>query len=210
MGRDEGAEERISAFWRSGDLSAAATLTLRAFGPEILGVIRALHRDEDEAREVFGAFAHDLWVGLPGFAWACSMRTWAFVLARSASARHRGKTARRGRVEIAARSSEIEAVAEEVRTGTLPYLRTEARDRFRALREQLSHEEQELLVLRVDRRLDWRDLARVIHDGDGATLDDDVLTREAARLRKRFQLVKDKLREAGRDAGLLGDAGDEG
>jgi len=52
-----------------------------------------------------------------------------------------------------------------------------------------------LLVLRVDKGLAWNDLARVMYAEDGPLLDDEGLKREAARLRKRFQHVKERLLE---------------
>jgi RNA polymerase sigma-70 factor (ECF subfamily) len=61
----------------------------------------------------------------------------------------------------------------------------------------LSPEDRELLVLRVDRGLAWNDLARVLSEEDGE-LDGPAITREAARLRKRFQVLKDRLREMAR------------
>jgi RNA polymerase sigma-70 factor (ECF subfamily) len=48
-----------------------------------------------------------------------------------------------------------------------------------------------LLILRVDRELSWRDLARVVLGGSPTPVE---LEREAVRLRKRFQLVKERLR----------------
>lgn len=58
-------------------------------------------------------------------------------------------------------------------------------------------------MLRVDRQLAWTDLARVLHEDDDAALEGKALEREAARLRKRFQLVKERLYEMGRRAGLV-------
>jgi RNA polymerase sigma-70 factor (ECF subfamily) len=59
-------------------------------------------------------------------------------------------------------------------------------------------------VLRVDRQLAWTDLARVLlHGDDTSTLTEDVLRREAARLRKRFQILKEQLYEMGRREGLI-------
>jgi RNA polymerase sigma-70 factor (ECF subfamily) len=64
-----------------------------------------------------------------------------------------------------------------------------------------------LLVLRVDRDLAWSVLARIMlgdgEDAPTATLDEDPLKREAARLRKRLQLVKEKRIELGRKEGLI-------
>ena len=75
--------------------------------------------------------------------------------------------------------------------------------RAAALRESLSREDQELLVLRVDKRLAWNELAQILHEGDAA-LDAAGLRKEAARLRKRFQIIKQELMELGRREGLVG------
>ena len=60
-----------------------------------------------------------------------------------------------------------------------------------------------LLVLRVDRELSWTELAHVFLENTphGAQR----VPREAARLRKRFQLIKDQLRGWMIEAGLLPD-----
>jgi RNA polymerase sigma-70 factor (ECF subfamily) len=55
-------------------------------------------------------------------------------------------------------------------------------------------------VLRVDRGLAWDELARVFSEQD---LDEEALTREAARLRKRFQLVKEKLKALAEREGIV-------
>ena len=60
-----------------------------------------------------------------------------------------------------------------------------------------------LLILRVDRRLEWVEIARVLA-GDDGLVDDTSLKREAARLRKRFQIVKDRLRDMAKREGLVG------
>jgi RNA polymerase sigma-70 factor, ECF subfamily len=196
-------DRRLRELWAASDLTATATLALRTYGPEIMGFLHATHRDEADAADVFSSFCHDMWVGLPKFAWHSSFRTWAYVLARHASLRARRKSGRRSRVErVASRPSELGKVEARVRTDTLAFLKTEVRDRFRALREGLLEDDQLLLVLRVDRQLDYKDIARVLAE-PGAVLSDDELTREAARLRKRFQLVKAMLRKAGREAGLV-------
>jgi RNA polymerase sigma-70 factor, ECF subfamily len=196
-------EKRLRDLRQTGDLTGTATLALRTYGPEIMGFLCAIHREENDAADVFSSFCHDMWVGLPKFAWESSFRTWAYVLARHASLRARKKNSRRARVErVASQPSKLGEIEARVRTDTLAFLKTQARDRFRTLREGLSEEDQLLLVLRVDRQLDYKDLARILSEPT-ALLDDDALKREAARLRKRFQLVKANLREAGRAAGLV-------
>jgi len=118
------------------------------------------------------------------------------MLARRASVR---TIRRRKGGDVAGASSAISQIVQEVRSETASYLRTEKKTRLRALREMLSEADQVLLVLRVDRGLAWEELARVLSTDEP---DDDGLKREAARLRKRFQLVKEKLKTLARSEGL--------
>ncbi len=199
-------ELEVRRLCEQGEVVAATAAAIRAHGPEILGFLVAQHRGGEDADEVFSIWSERIFRGLPGFGWASSLRTWAYTVARNASINFvRGRRAR-ARREPAARSAEIEAVEQQVRTETPAYLRTKARDQLAAIRDALPPEDRMLLVLRVDKRLEWRDLARVILGEDG-DLTDAALAKESQRLRKRFQLLKEKLVEAGKRAGILG--GDE-
>ena len=172
----------------AGDAPRAATLALRAYGPEVLGFLVGMLRNEADASDVFAAFSERLWKGLPRFAWGCSLRTWCYVLARNEAHRFaRGELQRRGRnVAIEA----AEDIAERVRTETLPFLRTAVRDAVDELRATLSPDDRALLILRVDRELAWEDVALALKGGELTPAD---LRRETARLRKRFQLVKERI-----------------
>jgi RNA polymerase sigma-70 factor, ECF subfamily len=65
--------------------------------------------------------------------------------------------------------------------------------RVAKLRAELDPEDQTLLILRVNRQLPWRDIARIMTD-EGDASDDDELKRRAAALRKRFERLKEELR----------------
>lgn len=187
-----------------GDHAGAATLALRGYGPELYGFLLAFHRDEHDCAEVFSRFCEHLWRDLPGFRGESSFRTWAYCLARHASLNYRRDDRRRQRrYQPLPAASDLPALVAEVRSRTVSYLRTERRSRFQALRESLPAEDQALLVLRVDRELSWNELAMVLHDGP-EPLAGAELTRAAARLRKRFQLLKARLLELGRQAGAVG------
>jgi RNA polymerase sigma-70 factor (ECF subfamily) len=200
-------EREIRALWERGELQGAAAAAVRGYGPEIYGFLVAFHRQKDDASEVFAAFTERLWRGLPGFAWQCSFRTWAYAIARNTSLTHRRQARRRAEMYgPMPEGSQLSALEQPARSETASYLKTQRQTRMAALRESLPREDQELLVLRVDRKLAWRDLARVLlHAGDGSSPDDEVLEREAARLRKRFQLLKEQLYELGRREGLISD-----
>jgi RNA polymerase sigma-70 factor (ECF subfamily) len=195
-------EAEVRAHCDSGDHAAASTAALRGYGPEIFGFLVAVHRSDVDASDVFSGFAEALWRGLPGFTWSSTLRTWAYGIARNVSRTYRRDAARRDRRAARTGESALDDVADAVRTQTIAYLRTETKTRLQALRDALPEEDRMLLVLRVDRGLAWNDLARVLSEEDGP-LDDAGVAREAARLRKRFQLVKDRLREMAKKEGLL-------
>lgn len=187
-------EENVDALLDRADLAGAATEIVRGYGPQILGYLCSVLRNDEDASEVFSQFTEDLWRGLPGFRREAPVRVWSYRLAWHAAARYlRDPYRQRGR---RLETTELSRIADEVRSSLLlgrAHARQEGIDRLRA---QLSPEEQTLLVLRLDRGLSWREVALVL-DADGAAPDE-------AALRKRFERLKDKLARMAREEGLLG------
>jgi RNA polymerase sigma-70 factor, ECF subfamily len=91
-----------------------------------------------------------------------------------------------------------------VRSRTLMHLRTEVKDEFQKLREELDPDEQTLLVLRIDRGLGWTEIAEIMAD-PGELEDPKARERSSARLRQRFQKLKQRLRDLAEARGLLGE-----
>lgn len=193
-------EPRIRATCDAGDHGAAAAMVVERYGPELLGFIMSRLRSESDAHEVFSIFCEDLLAGIARFEWRSSIRAWAYTLARHAAARYVKSPANRRDRRIPL--SHVPELAERVRTTTAVYRRTEVKSRMRALREQLPDEDQTILILRVDKGMSWREVALVLSDEE-APPDDATLVREAARVRKRFQLAKDRLRQLAQADGLL-------
>jgi RNA polymerase sigma-70 factor (ECF subfamily) len=195
-------EQRIAESLSAADWNAATTLVLEGYGQEVAAFLCALNGVEN-GDEVFSLFAEAVWRSAPAFERRCSARTWAYAIARRVSQQHKRTTRRRRkRFEPFAEIPELAQTEARVRTQTLSFLRTSARDKLMVLRDQLPAEDQVLLMLRVDRKLAWEDLAVVLKN---ESMTEAALKREAARLRKRFQLLKDKLRASARAAGLLVD-----
>lgn len=195
-------EHQVRALLEAGQLAQAATLALDTYGPELMRFLSLQLGDDADADDAFGQTCVDLWGGLARFGWRASLRTWMYTLARHAASRlRRAPHERPGRhVPI----SELSEVVERVRTQTAPYLRTEAKDLFASIRAQLDPDDRALLLLRVDRELDWKDIAHVLFPDEAARSPQD-LARVTARLRKRFQAVKVEVRSRAADAGLLSD-----
>ncbi len=202
MARSDGAEERIHHALASGDRDGATAEAVRAYGGEIYSFIASLHGSEADASDAFSLFCEGLWTGFERFEQASSVRTWAYAIARRCSLRVR-RDVRRAAARRAPlpESSSAWAVAVEVRTATASYLATQKRSRIAELRAALPEEDRALLVLRVDRSLAWNDLARVLAPDESQ--DEVALRRTSARLRKRFQIVKERLYELGRAEGLV-------
>ena len=197
------AEDRIRADFDAGDFDAAATRFISEFGGEILGFLVGRARDAAEGAEVFSEFTEDFWNGLPGFQWRTSIRGWGYTLARNAFFRHLNRKRKMRGTLAVPQDTNFEAEAAKVRTTTLLYLRTEVKSRMREIREQLPQDDQTLLVLRIDRNLSWNELAAIM-SGLGEDLSPQELSRWSARLRQRFQTVKEKLRTLAAKEGLLG------
>lgn len=192
-------EQPIREAHAAGDLEGAATLGVEVYGREVLAflIVRLGH---ERGNDVFSDFLEDFWRGLPAFGWRSTLRTWAYTLAQHAVARHLRRPQHRR--EQLATSAGVSSMAERVRSETAAYLRTEIKDRFRELRAQLPEEDQSLLILRVDRKLSWRDLAAIMAE-PGAALTDDALETAATRLRQQFQRAKDRLKRLAEAEGLL-------
>lgn len=186
-------ESDIRRHHQAADFRSAADLAVRGFGPEIYGFLRTLEKNEQDAFDVFSAFTERVVRGLPKFKWESSFRTWAYTIARNASRnfREHAKVRKRAHAPLPD-DPDLWNVAERVRSETASYLKTRSKTLVERLRESLSPQEQLLLSLRVDRKLGFKDIARVLSDPERPPSAAD-LERDAAKLRQRFKVVKERL-----------------
>lgn len=181
-----------------GDLDGAATRALEHYGPELYGFLRAIARDDDLASDAFALGSEQLWRNLIRFRWEASLRTWAYQLFRHAL--YQIRTDPRRRPDRNLPLSIVTSIANIQRSRTAPYQRTEVKEGLRALREALDPLDHEILVLRLDRAMSWKDIARTVGEpGDS----DALVDQRAAALRKRFERAKAQLRELAVKRGLL-------
>jgi RNA polymerase sigma-70 factor (ECF subfamily) len=186
-------EAAVRAALAAQDLARAATAAIRGYGPQIFSYLVTILRAESDANEVFSIFCEELWKSLPGFRGDASCRTWAYKIAWHAALRFKKDPhRRRGRRLM---TDEVSGLADQVRSTTALHLRTEAKDKIGELRKLLDPDEQTLLVLRVNQKLSWTEVAGVM-----STEEEPV---DEAALRKRFERVKAKLQKAAERRGLL-------
>ncbi|HET8938315.1 MAG TPA: sigma-70 family RNA polymerase sigma factor, partial [Polyangiales bacterium] len=154
-------ESSVRAALEQGNPQLAATRALERLGPDVIRFLRARLRDQPQAEEAYLQFCEDFWVGLAAFRWESNLRTWMFVLARNAATR----AALRGPREVAlgtGHENRLQDLHEQIRTETARYIRTEVKDRMREIRQRLDEDDQTLLILRIDRKLEWSELAVVM------------------------------------------------
>lgn len=191
-------EAELSRLRAQGQLKETASLAIESYGPEVLNFLESMLRDHADAGDAFAQACEDLWKGLPRFEGRSSMRTWFYTLGRHAASRLRRSSKR----ERLATLSEISDIAERVRSRTRPHLQTEVKSGLAEIRAALTEVDRTLLVLRVDRAMNWNDIARVMATDEEAEVEAQ-LARVAARLRKRFQSVKETIRKRAIASGLI-------
>jgi RNA polymerase sigma-70 factor, ECF subfamily len=196
-------DERVRQMCDERRFDAAAAAVLVEYGSEVFRFLVHRAHEEQLASDAFSVLSENLVRAMSAFEHRASVRTWFYTLARNALVRvskaHRTELRRQASV------SEVDLVAKS-RTETPAYLRTETRQRLTALRALLPQEDQELLELRITQRFSWLDIARITLGRD-EEIEGPDLKKEAARLRKRFQLARERLRDMAAAEGLLPVAG---
>ena len=191
-------DERVRRLVAEGRSADAATAALRALGPQVLGYLSGVMGSEADADDVFASTSERVWRSLPKFEWRCSLRTWFYMVAHREIARFRQRAKRHidGRVGI----SELRSVLGAVRSSVSSAQGSERQQKLAKLRAELPEQDRALLVLRVDRDMAWEEIALVVAEGaegderEGAEgWSDEDTKREAARLRKRFQVLRERL-----------------
>ncbi|MEM1418780.1 MAG: sigma-70 family RNA polymerase sigma factor [Myxococcota bacterium] len=189
-GQPEVLEAALRDAHAAGAYQRALTLLVEGYGPELLGFVAVLLRDEEDAREVFAQACEAMVRGLPGFEGRSSFRTWSYAVARNAAFNFR-----RRRVPLRLDTTRELRLVREPRVSTQPHLKTENKALLARLRAELDPASQALLTLRLDRGMTWLQVAEVLAE---RPLAPDERARAAARCRKRFDRIKERLRDAAR------------
>jgi RNA polymerase sigma-70 factor, ECF subfamily len=177
-------ETAIGSLLDDGRAHDAATTAVRGYGPAVLGFLVGALKDRDVAQDVFLQACENLWRNLAGFRRECAFGTWFYVVAWNAAKNHLAQAHHRRVRRL--QTSEISQVAARIKsTGASARQGVAAR-----LRDSLTPDERTLLILRIDRELPWRDVAR-------------VMAVEEPVLRKRYERIRRKLHDRAQADGLV-------
>jgi RNA polymerase sigma-70 factor, ECF subfamily len=178
----QGAEADVMAALRASDERRAIELALTAWGPEVESFLSAVMGDRAAGTELFAEARADLVAGVSTFQGKSSFRCWFYAIARNAARRALRDGYRRKR----AHDADLGALEQPLRSVTPRFVATDWKRRLHQLREALPPDERALLILRVDRAMEWHEIAHVM-----AEEGEDV---SPAALRKRFERVKARLK----------------
>ncbi len=194
-------DEAVRARLDAGDTGGAVEILVKRLGPTIHSYLRTLLR-EDEAAEAYSDWQENVTKALPAFRWECPVRAWAYGIAFHAATRIWRSPGRRLEDPLPSALSRLGPAS-----GPVEPIMSSRHAGLAQLRESLSVEDQTLLTLRIDRELEWEEIAAVLDTGgDGEPVGLDAgrsYAREAAALRKRFERLVKRLREEARAHGLI-------
>jgi RNA polymerase sigma-70 factor, ECF subfamily len=178
-------DSEVRALVLAGRQRQAADLLLTRLSAELRPFLHRLLGDVSLADEAHSSTCERLWRGLASFRWECSLRSWSYIVARREASRCRARHARDGILQTTLSKADQVAACFGSTSGTLS---TTRRDQLDALRASLSDEDRDLLVLRVERGLSWKEIAAAFLEEHES--DQEVVGREAARLRQRFRAIR--------------------
>lgn len=192
----------VQALLDGGDERGAIALVVQRLGALIHGYLRTLLR-ADEADEAFSDWQENVTRALGTFRWECSVRGWAFRIAFHSATRIWRRPGRRVEDPLPSSLSRLGAGS-----GPVEPVMSSRHAGLAQLRESLSLDDRHLLTLRIDRELEWEEIAAVLAEDEGGALPDEAIrdgerAREAAALRKRFERLVKRLREEARGHGLI-------
>jgi DNA-directed RNA polymerase specialized sigma24 family protein len=145
--------------------------------------------------EVFAVFSEDVWKGLPKLRVQSQVRAWLYAVARNALARHSKSQRRWHSRHVTGELEELQLAVRHSITGGAGALAE-----LEPILAGFSHADRYVLEQRLLLSRAWRDIARDqlvqrAQDTGAAQPTEAELERECARLRKRYQLLMQQLRE---------------
>jgi len=178
----------------------ATDLMLTRLSPELRPFLHRLLGDASLVDEALGNTCEHLWRRLSQFRWEYSLRSWSFIFARREASRFRAAGSQMG----APPTMLSPAHGETVYVTPNAEGSTSTENQLDLLRASISDDDRDLLVLRVERGLSWREVAAAFLEDDDPSAES--ILRESARLRQRYRAIRVRLAaalaEVGRNGGF--------
>jgi DNA-directed RNA polymerase specialized sigma24 family protein len=173
---------RVWALLWAHDEAGASREALRVYGAEVYGFLLGALDDPSNASSLYADVQKRVETEVGGLAALCSLRTWLYLLARRELRERRLQRGQRGE-----RTASFGRVASGER-------RASSSNAISTLRTSLTEEERELLILRVDRKFTWREIA--LTDLGERAVDPERIALATRAVRERIQAIILRVRQA--------------
>lgn len=169
---------------------------LHALGPAVKGYLSRMMRNPMDAEDVWQETQLAAVRGRDQLRDVEKLRGWVYGIARNCA-----KEALRKRLPVGDDASDLDDAVEALARGPKTWWRrTSNKSTLRDLIDELPLDLKTLVVLRVDRELDWEEVAEAFAEELGTTRTGKPMT--AANARKMYDRVTDELRDEMRARGL--------
>jgi RNA polymerase sigma-70 factor, ECF subfamily len=199
-----GLDREVRGLVLAGKERQAADLLLTHLSRELRPFLHRLLGDVSLADEAHSSTCERLWRGLATFRWECSLRSWSYIVARREASRCRARHARADVLQTTLSKADNVAARFSSTSGKFS---TTRRDQLDGLRASLSDEDRDILVLRVERGLAWKEIAAAFLEEHES--DPELITKEAARLRQRVRAIRVKIASTIAEQSLQGSASEK-
>jgi RNA polymerase sigma-70 factor (ECF subfamily) len=180
-------ERRVRKHLERSEVDEGAALAIHRLRSSMLSYLCTM-LPPDEALDALSRFEESLWKSLSGFRWECPLRAWAYRLAHRAAIRIFREPHRRREERLP--SSAASRLPASIRSSRSVSSGRHAG--LELLRAELEPDDQGLLTLRVDRKMEWDEIAVVLGSNSAA-------------LRKRYERLTKRLQRMARNKGLVDD-----
>jgi DNA-directed RNA polymerase specialized sigma24 family protein len=185
-------DQEVRALLAAGATERAATLVIQTYGKPVHRYFLSVFRDEDDAADAHSQWAERLWRGMAFFEGRSTVRCWTYRIATHVALGMRDEAWRRRRVRLS--SGRASQLAAEERSRGAREVEHEQQE-LDLLRAELSGADQALLVMHVDQRLSWAEIAGAMAaEGDRANV---------AALQQRYTRLKKRIGRLARARGLV-------
>ena len=192
-------DTQVARHLANGAWNEAVELVVTKLGPKLRAFVAAAMGDAAQADDVWSDVLLDLYRGIGTWGGRASLEAWCWRIVRNACHRAWQARQREGRRRgLLARFASRPSFLFGRREDTPPWKTTPVRNLVQRLRDELPSDDRLLLLLRIERRLSWDEVAEAFR-GPG---DKTASARQTAALRKRFERIVARLARRARDEGV--------
>lgn len=142
----------------------ACTLIARVLGSEVRGYCRGMMASASTGDDLYQDVLEAALVGLPSFQFASSIRTWVYAIAHHLVLRRLRRYSRRKVVRL--ETGQADGLpGTDLRSQES---REHRRELVMELRDRLAPEDREVIILRAERELSFRDIATVLQTSEAS------------------------------------------